>query len=227
MTNSLRLSRVEETTVTDGGQPRRIDVPVEVAGGYESGGSIRPTEGDEDANIRRSSQRGQQGAGSIGKFKAGENAGSSRHMRHASPMPSVLPSRADSKQNQGFRLASCKAPQPGKFSRLTHRSPNAVDNRGAVQVQITVDESGEVTDARGHQRPSAAPRRGPTGGQSSGGSNPTELSGKAGEDSRRPQLQLRGGNNADAKRDRANDALTEEQYQPAVEREECIRRSPP
>src|SRR5262245_26158005 len=63
MTQFTSFVAVEETTVTDGGQPRRIDVPVEMPEGVSREGVFGQTERDEEAKISTVlRQRGQQGA---------------------------------------------------------------------------------------------------------------------------------------------------------------------
>jgi TonB family protein len=182
MTQFTSFVAVEETTVTDGGQPRRIDVPVEMPEGISREGVFG--EGNEQlfgqkaknnpfekldlqARLQRppavryksvasnNSQPGVAGGGggigdgsgrgSIGKVGAGNSL-------PAPPAPTPPSKGVPPQMSPGSTAhVSGGVLQGSATKKVQPAYPTGTRTArasGAVQVQITVNESGEVTDAR-------------------------------------------------------------------------------
>jgi Ca-activated chloride channel family protein len=142
---------VEEMTVTDGGQPRRIDVPVEMPEGMSREGVFGAD--DIDLQVKESGKqpiRINGGvSGSSGIF-VDVRAGS----RAASPKPSPPPPSKGVPPQMSLS-PNLKVPGgvlQGKATKKVQPAypaiAKAASAKGAVQVQITVDENGEVIGAR-------------------------------------------------------------------------------
>ncbi len=187
MTQFTSFIAVEEMTVTEGGQPRRIDVPVEMPEGVSYEGVFGDNEsigrsdfvgeaqlivGKDKLEIRNSytrsraaarSKRAAGGSGSgVGSGRGqgygsgyGDDAGSAPAQSagviapaHTPPpqLKGVLPhiASADLRVSSGvLQGAAIKKVQPAYPGVARNASA-----KGAVQVQVTVSESGEVIGAR-------------------------------------------------------------------------------
>jgi TonB family protein len=167
MTQFTSFVAVEETTVTDGGQPRRIDVPVELPEGVSREGIFGSGEA-----IRRESINGQQPLAlhelDIAKFY---NMNRSRDLSKSklsanaignplTPPPPAPPTLAPLRVSKGvppqMSLSSNISVSGGVLQgsatkKVQPAYPEVAKSAratGAVLVQISVNETGEVTDAR-------------------------------------------------------------------------------
>ncbi len=193
MTQFTSFVAVEEMTVTDGGQPRRIDVPVEMPEGVSHEGvfganeslrgdlkTARRTLGRHQLNIanvyskRRGAtkSKGVAGGGSYG-YGAGIGPGQGAGYGPGSggavggkvaqlgggnappppPKPTPLPpSKGVPQMSLDSGIAVSGGVLQGSASKKIQPAYPAIAKaaraKGAVQVQITVNESGEVIDAR-------------------------------------------------------------------------------
>src|SRR5262245_13056686 len=156
MTQFTSFVAVEEMTVTDGGQPRRIDVPVEMPEGMSRDGVFGA--GDIDLQVKElGKQQGQinggvSGAAGIAVYvRAGERSAS-----YPPPPPSPTTPPPPSKGvpppilNQSLKVPSTilQGSATKKVQPAYPAIAKAASAKGAVQVQITVNESGEVIGAR-------------------------------------------------------------------------------
>lgn len=146
MTQFTSFVAVEEMTVTDGGAPRRVDVPVEMAEGVSRaavfGDELRPmsalqmvantTTTNSQSYVYRSGRRSR-GSGGDGTAMA--------------PPPLVLPEKADAKAKapiSGGVLNGKAISLPKPQYPATAKAANVA---GAVSVEVVVDESGKVISA--------------------------------------------------------------------------------
>jgi Ca-activated chloride channel family protein len=138
MTQFTSFVAVEETVITDGGQPRRIDVPVELPEGVSRKGVF----GEEDE--KRSAMTDAQQVLGLHGLKIAPYAA----VQVMPPPPSSTPIPVNAPTSihlsEGVLAGSAtRKPKPAypaiaKSARVS----------GAVQVQVTVNESGQVVDAK-------------------------------------------------------------------------------
>src|SRR5215813_7738448 len=156
MTQFTSFVAVEEMTVTDGGQPRRIDVPVEMPEGMSHEGMFDTADIDLQVKERGKQQIQSNGgvsghAGTFFDVRAGGR--SSSPAAAPSPPPPPPPSKGVPPQmslDSGINLYSnvVKGSATRKFQPLYPAIPKSEKASGAVMVQITINESGEVIDAQ-------------------------------------------------------------------------------
>jgi Ca-activated chloride channel family protein len=153
MTQFTSFVAVEEMTVTDGGQPRRIDVPVETPEGVSHEGVFGA--GDIDLQVK---ERGKQQiqinggvSGQAGGFfdpRAGGRSSSPAATPPPPPSKGVPPQMAASPR----KLSISRDVLQGKATRKVQPAypPIAKSARaqGTVQIQVTISESGEVMNAQ-------------------------------------------------------------------------------
>jgi Ca-activated chloride channel family protein len=153
LTQFTSFVAVEEMTVTDGGQPRRIDVPVEMPEGVSREGVFGVRDDSKIAhqvlglhqlNIAQYAQS--QGVVAMPRKGVPRAAGGGGGMSN-NPTPTPAASADEFKritisggvlQGNATKKVQPVYPPTAKAARAT----------GAVQIQITVNESGEVIDAR-------------------------------------------------------------------------------
>jgi TonB family protein len=147
MTQFTSFVAVEETTVTDGGQPRRIDVPVEMPEGVSREGVFGKEEKDQLPGLRSRS-----GAGS-GDFAMRDPAQSVVKNLPAPPPP-LPPSKGVPPQmsTRPKKLTVSGGVLQGSATKKVQPAYPAVARAarasGAVQIQVTINESGEVINAQ-------------------------------------------------------------------------------
>src|SRR5262245_34601017 len=152
MTQFTSFVAVEEMTVTDGGQPRRIDVPVEMPEGMSHEGVFGAVDIDLQVKERGKQQIQMNGGGSgfagiAVNVRAGERSDSS-------PPPPPPPSKGVRPQMAASpkKLTVSGGVLQGKATRKVQPAypPIAKSARvqGAVQIQVTISESGEVMNAQ-------------------------------------------------------------------------------
>jgi Ca-activated chloride channel homolog len=146
---------VEETIVTEGGQPRRIDVPVELPNGVNRNGVFGQESTDIDMRVQERGQQQVQLNGGVsgysGTFFGNKSSAIAPEipserpellakLQPPPPPPPVPLTTVSAGVLQGTAIKKVKPayPELAKTAKLG----------GTVQVQITVNESGEVTDAR-------------------------------------------------------------------------------
>jgi TonB family protein len=154
MTQFTSFVAVEEMTVTDGGQPRRIDVPVEMPEGVSRDGVFGA--GDIDLQVK---ERGKQqiqingGGSGFGGIAVNVRAGD-RSASYPPPPPPPPPSKGVPPQMAASpkKLTVSGGVLQGKATRKVQPAypPIAKSARaqGAVQIQVTISESGEVMNAQ-------------------------------------------------------------------------------
>jgi Ca-activated chloride channel homolog len=160
MTQFTSFVAVEETIVTEGGQPRRIDVPVELPEGVSRDGVF----GRESPGIGNR-LRNKISGGVPGGMVSGINAGSAV----PKPQPALIPpppspSISLSNQPESVQMSKATAPNivqlPGSSSDVLQgtaikkvqpaypKIAKAAKLSGVVQVLVTINESGDVIDAQ-------------------------------------------------------------------------------
>src|SRR5262245_55729460 len=171
MTQFTSFVAVEEMTVTDGGQPRRIDVPVEMPEGVSREGVFgdeRQARANHELNIAGSYMK------KMPTLKSRRPAGGGRVSPSATPPPPPPPAPAPSITLADQPGLSVKKPAPAVKPAQIPNDPRriavsggvlqgsatkkvqpaypsiakAARAKGAVQVQITVNERGEVINAQ-------------------------------------------------------------------------------
>jgi Ca-activated chloride channel family protein len=189
MTQFTSFVAVEEMTVTDGGQPRRIDVPVEMPEGMSREGvfgeetdqlfgqrskdhpfekldllarlSKPPKVSYNSATSGKARGRVGGGAGSgigpgYGPGSGGNAGGAPKELAGViapTPMPTPAPSKGVPPQmslSPNLKV-SCGVLQGSATRKVQPAYPaiaKAARAKGAVQVQVTINESGEVINAR-------------------------------------------------------------------------------
>jgi Ca-activated chloride channel family protein len=155
MTRFTSFVAVEETVITDGGQPRRIDVPVELPEGVSREGVF----GEEDE--KRSAMKDAQQVLGLHKlniapyaeksrWQSGPPAGSA--MNAVIPMTPPPPSSTPIPENAPTSIHLSEGVLAGSATRKPKPAYPAIAKSarvsGAVQVQVTVNESGQVVDAK-------------------------------------------------------------------------------
>jgi len=164
MTQFTSFVAVEEMTVTDGGQPRRIDVPVEMPEGVSREGvfgtdeskrqdlkNVQQVLGFHELNIADVYMRSRKE--SKPKLAAGAR-GDAATSATSPPLPSPPPpvEQAQAPTNAPKRVTvSGGVLQGGATKKVQPAYPaiaKAARTSGVVQVQITVNESGEVINAQ-------------------------------------------------------------------------------
>src|SRR5262245_15151224 len=157
MTQFTLFVAVEEMTVTEGGQPRRIDVPVEMPEGTSHEGVI----GSLDINLQ-TKERGRQQiqinggvSGHAGTFVNARGGARSASVA-ATPQPPP-PSKGVPPQIASMDLKVASTVLQGSATKKVQPAypeiARTAKASGAVLVQITINESGEVINAkiiRGH-----------------------------------------------------------------------------
>ena len=153
MTQFTSFVAVEEMVVTDGGQPRRIDVPVEVPEGVDR----QKAYGEEPEQMRTSGTL--QFSGGLGRGVGFAQPAAPKEMRvrqqAISPNPTPPPSYGTVSRNADVALlpepisggvlngkaVSLPAPIYPAIAKSSHAS-------GAVVIQVLIDESGKVLSAK-------------------------------------------------------------------------------
>ncbi|MGH9938304.1 MAG: TonB family protein, partial [Blastocatellia bacterium] len=166
MTQFTSFVAVEEMTVTDGGQPRRIDVPVEMPEGVSREGvfgadeskrqdlkNVRQALGFHEINIAEVYTRSRRA--SKPKLAAGTRGDAATSATSPSPSPPSPPPPSKGVPPQMALDPSIKVSgvvlQGSATRKVQPAYPaiaKAAKTSGAVQVQITVNESGEVINAQ-------------------------------------------------------------------------------
>ncbi|HKQ76336.1 MAG TPA: TonB family protein [Blastocatellia bacterium] len=168
MTQFTSFVAVEEMTVTDGGAPRRIDVPVEMPEGVSHDGVFGANETAQQATGRRDSNTAgiysRNRAKSIPRRAAGGGGGISPTASPTSPaLPPaqiVIAERPVEKDKKPAPTASAdskpirvsggvlQGSATRKVQPVYPATARTAKMSGSVQVQITIDESGEVINAQ-------------------------------------------------------------------------------
>jgi Ca-activated chloride channel family protein len=157
MTQFTSFVAFEEMIVTDGGQPRRVDVPVDMPEGvshegvFGADGTKKQTLGHDELNV----------AGFYARKRASSKpirpGGGGRVSSFAIPKPSATPAApvvasANLPLNDPRRTTISGNVLQGSATKKVQPAYPAIARaaraKGAVQVQIKVNESGEVIDAR-------------------------------------------------------------------------------
>jgi Ca-activated chloride channel family protein len=170
MTQFTSFVAVEEMTVTEGGHPRRIDVPVEMPEGVSREG-VFGADTQESVNINlQVKERGRQqikvnggASGYAGSFYGIQTAQNSASPAPPSPAP---PASATLAEQLGLSVKKSEPKAPADAKQITvsggvlqgsatrkvqpayPATARAARATGSVQVQITVNESGEVINAQ-------------------------------------------------------------------------------
>jgi TonB family protein len=155
MTQFTSFVAVEEMTVTDGGQPRRIDVPVEMPEGMSREGVF----GADDINLQVKERGRQQislnggvsgNSGTFVDFRAGSRSISPKPA--PSPTPPPPRQQAQSSKDAPKRITVSGGVMQGSATRKVRPAyppiAKAASAKGAVQIQVTINESGEVIGAQ-------------------------------------------------------------------------------
>ncbi|MEK7832630.1 MAG: TonB family protein, partial [Acidobacteriota bacterium] len=147
MTQFTSFVAVEEMTVTEGGQPRRVDVPVELPEGVSRKG-VFGGKGDDvmelDAQVKKSGRA--QIQASVGSGFAGSFFGV-----NAPPPPAPVALVPTSTPQPRKSNVSGGVLEGGAVSKVQPAYPTiakAARASGPVQVQVVIDENGNVTDAK-------------------------------------------------------------------------------
>jgi Ca-activated chloride channel homolog len=154
MTQFTSFVAVEEMTVTEGGQPRRIDVPVEMPEGMSHEGVFGAHDIDLQVKERGKQQIQINGgvsghAGAFFDLRAGGRSSSPAASPPPPPPSKGVPSQmaispkkltvsGDVLQGKATRKVQPAYPPIAKSAR----------GQGAVQIQVTISESGEVMNAQ-------------------------------------------------------------------------------
>lgn len=145
MTQFTSFVAVEETTVIEGGQPRRVDVPVELPDGVN--GQSTSNEVGIDHQVKKMGRAQVQAYPGKSGF-----AGTFFGIEPSSIPPPPPPSKPAPTPVAGKRLVISE----GVLSSATIRKvqpvypplAKAAKAAGAVQVQVTINEAGDVTEAQ-------------------------------------------------------------------------------
>jgi TonB family protein len=154
MTQFTSFVAVEETTVTDGGQPRRIDVPVEMPEGVSYEGVFGAGGRDINLQIKEKGRQQIQINGGVSGFAGtfyGVRSESAVNRAAAPPPPMSAPTpmaSADAAKQVTLSGGVLQGSATKKAQPTYPSVAKAARAGGAVQVQITVSESGEVTNAQ-------------------------------------------------------------------------------
>ncbi|HWS89487.1 MAG TPA: TonB family protein [Pyrinomonadaceae bacterium] len=148
LTQFTSFVAVEETTVTDGGKPRRIDVPVEVPEGVNpekvgAARSIRVLTGDADHS-------GPVG-GAVGSGSGGAGGGAPAPLVLTEESPAPPPPPAPTPVPMPKTVISGGVLNAKTVSKPLPAYPpiaKAANAQGTVSVQVVVDERGRVISAR-------------------------------------------------------------------------------
>jgi Ca-activated chloride channel homolog len=154
MTQFTSFVAVEEMTVTDGGQPRRIDVPVEMPEGMSREGVFGA--GDIDLQVKeRGKQQIQINGGGSGFAGIAVNVrGGNRSASYPPPPPPPPPSKEVPPQTASSpkKLSVSGGVLHGSATRKVQPAYPQIARgaraNGAVQIQVTISESGEVINAQ-------------------------------------------------------------------------------
>lgn len=143
MTQFTSFVAVEEMVVTEGGQPRRVDVPVELPEGVSREGIFGTRAGEAmglDAQVKVAGRAQLQATGSVSGF-AGSFYGlspASPPALHSTPMPKRIMVSEGVMQGSAVNKVQPAYPATAKAARAS----------GQVQVQIVINEDGNVTEAK-------------------------------------------------------------------------------
>jgi TonB family protein len=155
MTQFTSFVAVEEMTVTDGGQPRRIDVPVEMPEGMSREGVFGADGIDLQVKERGKQQVQINGgvsgyAGTFFDVRAGGRSSSPAAV--PSPPPPPPPSKGVPPQIASMDLKVSRSVLQGGATRKVQPAYPAIAKaaraQGSVQVEVTISESGEVMNAQ-------------------------------------------------------------------------------
>jgi Ca-activated chloride channel family protein len=163
LTQFTSFVAVEETIVTDGGQPRRIDVPVEMPEGVSREGVFGAGDNETveiDLKVKEKGRHQIQINGGESGYAGSFHGIQPTSVGGSAPQPVASPAPTRPRASKGV------PPQISVGDRIsvsggilqgtaTKKVPpaypevaKATRTTGAVQVQVTVNESGEVIDAR-------------------------------------------------------------------------------
>ncbi len=146
MTQFTSFVAVEETTVIEGGQPRRVDVPVELPGGVSRRGVLGETD-EIDGQVKRAGRAQLQANARVSGF-----AGTFFGIEPSSIPPPPPPSKPAPTPAAGKRIVVSEGVLNGATIKKVQPAypplAKAAKVAGAVQVQITINEAGEVTNAQ-------------------------------------------------------------------------------
>ena len=156
MTQFTSFVAVEERVVTDGGQPRRIDVPVEVPEGVNRAtayGDVRPSgtlQAPTTGSLQYMISSGSLGA-SGGGGGSGKDATIRRRVSNASPMPMAMPTPVPPAKVASVADAPPPAPiqPPDEVRQKVHPSVFAVVERLRKKEALTAaDEGGFIRNGK-------------------------------------------------------------------------------
>ncbi len=155
MTQFTSFVAVEEMTVTEGGQPIRIDVPVEMPEGvsYEGIFGRKDAEKAERSAIMRKGpiSRAALNSGAV-TYNQGVTVALPRATADEAAAPAIQPSAAPPPSSSPGQVKVSGGVLQGSAIKKVQPSYPATARTakvsGAVQVHITVDETGKVSDAR-------------------------------------------------------------------------------
>ncbi len=154
MTQFTSFVAVEEMTVTDGGQPRRIDVPVEMPEGVSYEGVFGAGGRDISLQVKEKGRQQIQINGGVSGFAGtfygvGSESAVNRAAAPPPPMAATTPmASADAAKQVTVSGGVLQGSATKKAQPAYPSVAKAARAGGSVQVQITVNELGEVTNAQ-------------------------------------------------------------------------------
>ncbi|MGE0129470.1 MAG: marine proteobacterial sortase target protein [Blastocatellales bacterium] len=163
MTQFTSFVAVEEMTVTEGGQLRRIDVPVEMPEGVSREGvfgvkddlrSVQQVIGLHELDIAKFYKRSGKVELSKSKISANARGDAATFATPPSPppppAPAIMPTSAASMDQRQIKVSGgiLQGSATRKVQPAYPATARAARATGSVQVQITVNESGKVTNAQ-------------------------------------------------------------------------------
>jgi Ca-activated chloride channel family protein len=159
MTQFTSFVAVEEMTVTDGGQPRRIDVPVEMPEGVSREGvfgtdvrGMNQTKGEAQPFDFSPMGVWRNSGGEIKEMILGSRKEVAQEAAPAgvavTPTPTIQSATSDESRGITDSAGKAKGVATKKVLPTYPASAKSARASGAVQIQVTINEAGEVIDAR-------------------------------------------------------------------------------